>query len=289
MKISYVLIAAVILCSACSKNRKAPNGFEVKVIREGEGSFAKPGQFLVMNMLYKDTKDSVWDDTKKRQIPVIVPIPDTATMKNEKGLESAFRVLKKGDSVMLKESAKEFFENSGRPLPANIKPDLEISFFFGVTDILDEAGLNQLQTKIQTRENEKNRLRQEGQLAIDSTAIDAYLASKNIKALKGKSGVRYVVTKQGTGPTPTLTNTVRVSYKGSLLENGSVFDQSQAPVEFPLSNMIQGWQIGFQLLPKGTSATLYIPSSLGYGINGYPPDIPANANLVFEVELIDFK
>lgn len=190
---------------------------------------------------------------------------------------------------MLKESAKLFFENSGRPLPPNIKPDLEIFFFFGVTDVTDEAGLNKLQTKIQARESEKNKLRQEGQLAADSVSIDAYLASKNITALKGKGGLRYVVTKQGSGATPTLTNTVRVIYKGSLLENGNVFDQSQGPVEFPLSNLIQGWQIGFQLLPKGSKATLYIPSSLGYGMNGYPPDIPPNANLVFDIELIDFK
>jgi FKBP-type peptidyl-prolyl cis-trans isomerase FkpA/FKBP-type peptidyl-prolyl cis-trans isomerase FklB len=53
--------------------------------------------------------------------------------------------------------------------------------------------------------------------------------------------------------------------------------------------LIQGWQIGFTLLNKGSKATLYVPSSLGYGPNGYPPSIPANANLVFEIELIDFK
>ena len=289
MKLSYVLIAAVILCSACSKNRKAPNGQEVIVIREGTGDYAKPRQFLVMNMLYKDANDSVWDETKKRQIPVIVPVPDTAAMKNEKGLESGFRVLKKGDSVSMKVTAKSFYENSGRQLPPNIKPDLEVTFFFGVTDITDEAGLNILQTQIQARELEKNKVKQATQLAADTVAIDAYLASKNIKALRGKSGLRYVVTHQGTGAKPTMKDTLTVMYKGSLLENGNVFDQSRSPLEYPLAKFIVGWQIGFQLLPKGTKATLYIPSSLGYGMNGYPPDIPANANLVFDVELIDFK
>jgi FKBP-type peptidyl-prolyl cis-trans isomerase len=80
---------------------------------------------------------------------------------------------------------------------------------------------------------------------------------------------------------------VKANYKGMLMSDGTVFEQG--PLEYPLSNLIQGWQIGFQKLQRGGKATLYIPSSLAYGINGSPPKIPSNANLIFEVELIDFK
>jgi FKBP-type peptidyl-prolyl cis-trans isomerase len=92
----------------------------------------------------------------------------------------------------------------------------------------------------------------------------------------------------GKGTVPSPSSKILVTYKGSLMD-GTVFDQSKAPVEWPLNRMIQGWQIGFTFLPKGTSATLYIPSTLGYGQNGYHPDIPPNANLIFEVELLDVK
>ena len=290
MKLSYVLIAAAILCSACSKTRKAPNGMEAQVLRDGEGKFAVAGEYLVINMLFKDDKDSVWDDTRKRQIPVVIPCADTTGLKTEKGIESIFRVMKKGDSLMMKISCKSFFENTqGRSVPDNIKPESMLTFYFGVADITNQEGLNKLQEKIMAVQNEKNRVLQEGQLTADTTAIDAYLAEKKIMATKDKSGLRYVITQNTQGEKPTLSNTVKVNYKGSLMDTGLVFDQSQAPIEFPLSNLIQGWQIGFQLLSKGTKATLYIPSSLGYGLNGSPPDIPANANLVFEVELIDFK
>ena len=290
MKLFYVLIAAAIVCGACSKTRKAPNGVEAQVVREGDGNVAATGEYLVMSMVFKDAKDSVWDDSRKRGIPVVIPMADTSAIKSEKGIESIFRVMKKGDSLIVKVTAKSFFENTqGRAVPPNIKPEGLFTFYFGVDDITNQEGLNKMQEKVMPAQNEKNRAQQQGQLAADTTAIDAYLTDKKIVAMKDKSGLRYVITQKLEGGNPTLSNTVKVNYKGSLLENGFVFDQSKSPIEFPLSNLIQGWQIGFQLLSKGSKATLYIPSSLGYGLNGSPPDIPANANLVFEVELIDFK
>jgi FKBP-type peptidyl-prolyl cis-trans isomerase FkpA len=289
MKLSYVVLAALIVCAACSKNRKAPNGYVVEVIREGTGDFPKPGQYLVMNMMYKDSKDSVWLDTKTRQVPVIVPIADTSEVKNEKGIESAFRVMKKNDSVRIRVSAKEFYATTRRELPPNIKPEMEMSFFFGVKDVLEREGFEKLIVEIQNREAEKARVKALEQVGIDSTAIDAYLESKNIKALKAEQGLRYVIHRKGNGGTPSLTDTIRVTYKGSLLTTGFVFDQSNGPVDFPLTIMIRAWQILFPLIPRGSKATFYVPSSLGYGANGYPPDIPANANLVFDIELIAIK
>lgn len=128
----------------------------------------------------------------------------------------------------------------------------------------------------------------EDQLKKDTEAIDSYLASNNITALTDPSGLRYVITTQGTGVKPTLSNSIQVTYVGKLMSNGQVFDQSTSPVTFELSRLIVGWQIGFQLLPAGTKATLYIPSGLAYGPYG-AGSIPGNANLIFDVELLDVK
>jgi FKBP-type peptidyl-prolyl cis-trans isomerase len=288
MKLSYVFIAAAVLFSACSKTRKAPNGFEVKVVREGEGDYAKPGQFLVVNMLYKDGKDSIWDDSRRRDFPMVIPVGDTATIKTEKGIESTFRVMKKGDSVTIKVTAKSLIQDTwGQPLPPKVKPETEITFYLGVKDVIDQQGIRQMQEKIQAQEYEKSRAMQAGQLALDTVAIDNYLAEKKIVAIKDPSGLRYVITKKGTGAKPTLSNTIIANYKGTFMTDGQVFDEG--PLEYPLTQLIQGWQIGFPLMNKGSKATLYVPSSLGYGPNGFPPRIPANANLVFEIELVDFK
>jgi FKBP-type peptidyl-prolyl cis-trans isomerase FkpA len=289
MKLAYVVLAALILCAACSKDRKAPNGFKVEVIREGSGDYAKPGQYLVMNMMYKDSKDSVWIDTKTRNIPVIIPVPDTSELKNEKGLESSFRVLKKGDSVRLNTNVRDFYANTRRDAPSKIDPAMTLSFFFGVKDIVEREGFEKLVSEIQTREAEKGRVKQLEQVGQDSVAIDEYLAKNNIKAQRAVQGIRYVLHKEGKGEKPTVANTLRLTYKVTLLATGAVIEQSQGIVEFPLSGMIQGWQLGFPYIPKGSKATLYVPSSLGYGPNGYPPDIPPNANLIFDIELVDVK
>jgi FKBP-type peptidyl-prolyl cis-trans isomerase len=129
----------------------------------------------------------------------------------------------------------------------------------------------------------------EEQLQIDLEAIDKYLADNNITAVKNSSGLRYVITQAGTGPKPNFTNIITVKYSGRLLTTGEVFDQAINPVSFPLTSLIQGWQIAFPLLNKGSKATLYVPSGLGYGTRGSGASIPPNANLIFDVELIDFR
>lgn len=126
------------------------------------------------------------------------------------------------------------------------------------------------------------------QLAKDIGLIDKYLADNNINAQEDPSGLRYVIITEGTGPNPKLSNTVVVNYTGTFLD-GTYFDGTTvAPATFKLSTLIAGWQIGFQLLPEGSSAVLYIPSGLGYGKTGSGP-IPPNTNLIFEVDLIQVK
>jgi FKBP-type peptidyl-prolyl cis-trans isomerase len=128
-------------------------------------------------------------------------------------------------------------------------------------------------------------LTDEAQNAIDIPLIDQYLAQNNITAQVDASGLRYVVNTLGTGAKPTLSNCVRVSYTGKLL-TGSVFDQS-TNYKAPLKKLIQGWQKGLPLFPKGSKVTLYIPSRMGYGPQSVGSKVPANANLVFDIEILD--
>jgi len=104
------------------------------------------------------------------------------------------------------------------------------------------------------------------------------------------SGLQYLVLQEGSGVKPSATDTVRVHYRGTLLD-GEVFDDSYArgePVEFALNQVVPGWQEGLQLMPVGSKYRLWIPSELGYGEAGTPGGpIGPNATLVFEVELLD--
>ena len=104
------------------------------------------------------------------------------------------------------------------------------------------------------------------------------------------SGLQYLVLEEGSGPKPSAGDTVRVHYRGTLLD-GETFDDSYArgePVEFALSQVVPGWQEGLQLMPVGSKYRLWIPGELGYGEGGTPGGpIGPNATLVFEVELLD--
>lgn len=123
---------------------------------------------------------------------------------------------------------------------------------------------------------------------VDEQIITQYISDHNLTANATGSGLYYVITSQGTGVQPTLASSVTVKYKGYLVD-GSVFDQSNnGGATFPLNGVIKGWQEGIPLFKKGGKGILLIPSALGYGSNAQGK-IPANAVLIFDIELLDVK
>ncbi|HYR58191.1 MAG TPA: FKBP-type peptidyl-prolyl cis-trans isomerase [Chthoniobacteraceae bacterium] len=106
------------------------------------------------------------------------------------------------------------------------------------------------------------------------------------------SGLQYKILKEGTGKSPKRTDTVKVHYRGTLLD-GTEFDSSYKrgqPVEFPLNRVIPGWTEGVQLAKEGGKIQLFIPSKLAYGESGTPGGpIGPNETLIFEIELIQVK
>ncbi len=103
------------------------------------------------------------------------------------------------------------------------------------------------------------------------------------------SGVQYKVLRAGNGASPKITDTVRVHYTGKLL-NGQVFDSSVErgqPAEFPINNLIPGWQQALPMMKVGDKWLLYIPPQYAYREQGSPPVIGPNELLIFEMELLD--
>ena len=104
-----------------------------------------------------------------------------------------------------------------------------------------------------------------------------------------KDTLYYEIIKEGDGPMPKATDTVKVHYTGKLVD-GTTFDSSVdrgEPIEFPLNEVIPGWTEGLQHVKQGGKIKLYVSSVLGYGERGSPPVIPPNSTLVFDVELLD--
>lgn len=132
------------------------------------------------------------------------------------------------------------------------------------------------------------------QLASDTVAIDNFLTTNSITAIKDKSGLRYTINTLGTGPIPNLYNKVKITYTGKMLSNGfTFFKGSSGPssiFDSRVINYIYAFQVGLQKMPVGSKATFYVPSGLGFGnqlTQGTDINVPANSNLIFEMELTE--
>jgi FKBP-type peptidyl-prolyl cis-trans isomerase len=130
-------------------------------------------------------------------------------------------------------------------------------------------------------------------LSTESTAVTAIDYTPALPTAKGetkttKRGVKYETLKEGTGPELKPGQGAQFSYVGKLTD-GTIFEEHQTgqPAMFTIDQkVIRGWQEALPGMKTGEVRKLTIPPELGYGEKGYPPKIPPNATLLFEVELV---
>lgn len=306
MKNSLIALLFVSLfVAACSGSKETPSGYKFNVVRKGDGVKIDSGKFVVMNLLFMDGKDSVWNDSKKNGFPAVIQMQGTVP-KGDAVLE-VIKMMSKGDSVVFKVPAKKLFENTFRqPLPFSVDSTSSFTFQIGLSAVLNQEEMNKLQTELVAKQNEKMLQDQKAQLGKDITAIDDFLKAKNVTAQTTTSGLRYIITKPGTGENAKAGQQVKIDYLGYLL-NGKYFDtsieseakrnniltqgRSYSPLELTVGaqQVIPGWEEAIQLMNKGTKMTVYIPSTLAYGNQRRGDVIAENSVLVFDMELIEVK
>jgi FKBP-type peptidyl-prolyl cis-trans isomerase FkpA len=130
-------------------------------------------------------------------------------------------------------------------------------------------------------------------LSIPTAALLAAFAmhadAAEPKAVKTASGIAITTIKDGTGASPKASDTVKVHYRGTLVD-GKEFDSSYGrgqPASFPLNRVIPCWTEGVQTMKVGGKAKLLCPPNLAYGSRGVPGTIPPDSSLVFEIELLE--
>lgn len=293
-------ILIIILFGACTSNiKKTPNGMKFKVVRPGDGKLARVGEVVVFDYMLKDSKDSVWTSTFDTY-PSAYIIDDSSRIPEENGIVQMLRMLSKGDSVVVAMPINEFYSKLSRgPRPKFIDPSLRVIYSFRVNNIMTNREYTDYQRDIM-------KVFYQRQAAKDKRAIDAFLASRNLKADTTEHGIRYIINRPGTGPNARPGQTVMVNYIGYFL-NGQYFDtniesfaheaglynpmRTYQPMEVTIgqSNVITGWHEALQYLNQGAKGTFYIPSPLAYGASGMGETIKPNTVLVFEIELLELK
>jgi FKBP-type peptidyl-prolyl cis-trans isomerase FkpA/FKBP-type peptidyl-prolyl cis-trans isomerase FklB len=162
----------------------------------------------------------------------------------------------------------------------------------GLTDGLADkpkVDLKEYRAKLQQLGQERAKIAAEVEKKDAQIFLDKMAKEKGAQKLE--SGLIIIPVKEGDGPSPKATDTVKVHYHGTL-RDGSVFDSSVdrgTPATFPLNRVVPCWTEGLQKIKVGGKAKLVCPSAIAYGDRGAPPKIKPGAALAFEVELIGIE
>lgn len=255
-----------------------PHGLYYKIVFDNKMPKGKMGDIIKMNLEYLTQKDSVLFSTYKEEMgPVQFTIsPQTFNGDPMEG----FTLLGEGDSAIFLMPADSAYKD--QDMPPFAKQGEFVKIHVKVLSMMTKEEFEKKKTEEAKMQSEK-----------DATLIENYLAAKGLTAQKTPSGLYYIIEKQGDGAKAEAGKTVTVNYTGKLLD-GKVFDSSLNPGRTPFSfklgagQVIKGWDEGIALLNVGGKGTLIIPSPLAYGSRAQGP-IPANAVLLFDVELLEVK
>ena len=277
----FLMLSVLTGCSNAPKGYQATdNGLYYRLFTNNGGENPQNGDLLELTMSCS-VNDTV----------VILPLTKNIIPMTEPSFWSdfveGFSMMHKGDSASFIVDIDSSFINlfGYNTLPPQFSSTDIMRFEVRLDDFYPES-----EFRFRMIENIKKNYPAETEKA--ASELNAYLEKSGVVAQPTSTGLYYVKTQDGTGEKPSKGSTVKAHYTGCLLD-GTVFDTSierGEPIEFVLGvgQVIPGWDEGIALMSKGEKAVLYIPYYLAYGDRDLGV-IPPFSNLVFEVELIDFK
>ena len=286
----YITILFITLFSCVDREKVLDNGVELKYFKNGSGQEIEDGQIVMINLQYFDYDGNELLN-KVGNDPVV--LQKDSSWESSGIIYNVIDNLVKGDSVFFQLTTEQFFKNAPQSVevPDSVKNKM-ISFYCGIQDVMSQNEFEDFQRIQYEKMQQEMEQQSNDQLSIDLELIDNYLKENNITAKSAESGLRYVITKMGSGENAAPGDNVTVHYTGMLL-NGEKFDSSldrNQPFSFQLGQgmVIRGWDEGITYFNKGSEGTLYIPSTLGYGASGAGGVIPPNAVLIFEIQVLDY-
>jgi FKBP-type peptidyl-prolyl cis-trans isomerase len=127
----------------------------------------------------------------------------------------------------------------------------------------------------------------EEQLSQFDKRIEKFTSGKSFHLTKSESGLYTEIIEAGTGRDIHLSDSIGVSYVGTLL-SGKKFDEQNKTIYLPMRGVIDGWKEALLGQKQGVKLRIIVPPQLGYGAGGMDK-VPANATLYFELRVDDVK
>lgn len=273
-----------IIFSGCGNAdyERTDDGVFYRIIKTGKGDLIKPRTYLKINQS-AEMGDTVFFSTFGK-IPTYGFFDSLTTPSHE--FLDILHLMRVGDSAIVIRSVDTLVKRGVAQYNSRFKKGSTIKVLVKVLgSFASEA------------ESDKERIQEmEVYKQYEIKNLEAYLKDKGEKGIiKLPPGVFVKIDKEGTGTKIDSGMTVKMRYTGKLMD-GTIFDSNidstfghPQPLDFIVGarQVIEGWDIGVQQLRVGTKARIYLPSLLGYGMQGSQGKIPPYSNLIFDVEVLE--
>jgi FKBP-type peptidyl-prolyl cis-trans isomerase FkpA len=285
MKQMLAIAGLAVIMASCNTNyEKTASGLTYKIFKGDGKQKLKAGDIAKISATIKIApRDTVIFSTGTH-LPEYVPVDTSSRQSHD--FNEVLKLTSVGDSLVVVSQVDTLVKRGMAQYNPMLKRGDQI---FTSIKVLKAFANREDQAKDQQQEVEKEKTK-------EAAELESYLKKKGIKAQKTENGVYVEQLSAGTGEKPVNGKQVTVNYRGSLLDNGKVFDSNMdtsfhhvKPFSFVLgaNQTIRGWEEGMLPLSKGAKGNIYIPSLLGYGPPGAPPAIPGYAPLKFEIQILN--
>lgn len=309
-KTSLFLLVAALLFTACNNEKKAEGGVLYTIHKDGGKAKIKPGDFVKMDYIQRNDKDSIIDATFDVDLPRFFRVGNKS---NSGDMSDVLTLLGEGDSATIKLNLDTLYTRSQQPRPDELKGQKYMVFNIKIHKVLP-VKLNESDSVFQKRATAFYEDEMRSELSklkkLESTRIKNYAEEQKLKLSTSPSGLKYSISEPGVGPKPMLGDTVVLDYTGELTHkkiNGkrNIFDTTieQIGLEYLKPNpgktygyarivlgdgIAKGFVEALGLVGKGGKLIAILPSDLAYGEQGFK-EIPPNNPIVFDIDVKDIK
>ena len=290
-----IVVFAAIACQSGPDYIVTEDGVKYRLINDELGESLQEEDFMVVS-ISQYVNDSLFFTTPSSIGDVLDPNEPSVSPQ----LKSILEACSTGDSLEIVMTAEQYSDLVSGFYPPGVDSLDMLTWRIKVSDVgpRDEV-IERFQSKLEEISLE--------QLSLDKEILKEYAVNNNLEYQETEEGILYVVFQQGNGEFPQLGQEVFVNYTvkkmdGTLVDtsyeevakaNNAYSEQrpgGYVPISFQLGGqgIIPGWNIGIPLFSKGGKGMLLIPSKFAYGTRGRGSIAP-NTNLIFDIEVVDFK